>query len=131
MADITTNLYEFNKVNMLQIPPLEEAACERQILKAAESMSFWEYAMLLSNERKDYTVFKINNANMYEIEQELTPTLFNRGTIIDLYMIDEENKAWEIWIKDKNEDGEDEAYVYYLFDYSFAVVNCKAGEMNG
>ncbi|MBO7536198.1 MAG: hypothetical protein J6T34_03540 [Bacilli bacterium] len=129
MADITTNLYEFNKVNMLQIPPLEEAACERQLLKAAESMLLWEYAMLLSNERKDYTVFKIDNANMYEIEQELTSTLFNRGTIIDLYIVD--NNAWEIWIKDKNENGEDEAYIYYLFDYSFGVVDCKAGGTNG
>ena len=129
MADITTNLYEFNKTNMLQIPPLEEAACERQLLKAAESMLLWEYAMLLSNERKDYTVFKIDNANMYEIEQELTSTLFNRGTIIDLYIVD--NNAWEIWIKDKNENGEDEAYIYYLFDYSFGVVDCKAGGTNG
>lgn len=129
MAEVTTNLYEFNKVNMLQIEPISKEGLQKQVTLAATEMADWNYAMLLSVERRDYTVFYTKNAKIEDIVEELIPTLENRGTIIDIYK-EETANGWEIWIKDKNQENEDEAYIYYLFNYSFGVVNCaKEGEI--
>ena len=77
------------------------------------------YYMLLCNERKDYTVFKLENQ-----EQSLKKLadclidecLLNRGLIkgIDITKL---NDAIEIWLSI-----EEEAFVFYFFPYDAAII---------
>ena len=80
-----------------------------------------EYAMLLCNEQKDYTVFHLNEtltAPFYAASEALG-CCTDRG---EVYSIDETDDgiAYEIWIKI-----DDELYCYYLFPYDQAVIECK------
>ena len=81
------------------------------------------YYMLLCNERKDYTVFKMNDKDNDDSIREIVSILVdeclrNRGEIrgIDLTR---DKDAIEIWLII-----EDEAYCYYLFCYDKAVIEC-------
>lgn len=77
------------------------------------------YYMLLCNERKDYTVFRLENQ-----EQSLKKLadclidecLLNRGLIkgIDITKL---NDAIEIWLSI-----EEEAFVFYFFPYDAAII---------
>ena len=79
------------------------------------------YYMLLCNERKDYTVFKMNDKNSDDSIREIVSILVdeclkNRGEIrgIDLT---KGKDAIEIWLII-----EDEAYCYYFFPYDAAII---------
>ena len=76
------------------------------------------YFMLLCNEAKDYTIFKINNhASVEKATEELKECLLNRGEVLDISKVDEIQEAFEIWIKMNND-----AYCYYLFPYDEAII---------
>lgn len=79
------------------------------------------YYMLLCNDRKDYTVFKMNDKNSDDSIREIVSILVdeclkNRGEIrgIDLT---KGKDAIEIWLII-----EDEAYCYYFFPYDAAII---------
>ncbi|MBQ9731283.1 MAG: hypothetical protein IJV94_04195 [Bacilli bacterium] len=79
------------------------------------------YYMLLCNEKKDYTVFRMNDKNSDDSIREIVSILVdeclkNRGEIrgIDLT---KDKDAIEIWLII-----EDEAYCYYFFPYDAAIV---------
>ena len=79
------------------------------------------YYMLLCNERKDYTVFKMNDKDNDDSIREIVSILVdeclrNRGEIrgIDLT---KDKDAIEIWLII-----EDEAYCYYFFPYDAAII---------
>lgn len=79
------------------------------------------YYMLLCNERKDYTVFKMNDKDNDDSIREIVSILVdeclkNRGEIrgIDLT---KDKDAVEIWLII-----EDEAYCYYFFPYDAAII---------
>ena len=76
------------------------------------------YYMLLSNERKDYTIFKLTSKdNSMELSKCLIDEcLFNRGEIRGID-ITQDKGAIEIWMIIDNE-----AYVYYFFPYDAALV---------
>ena len=117
-----SNLYEFNKINMAQIKPVDPIWFNQHCAKVAEEI--WDsqttYWMLLCRERNDYTVFRTINASTKKIEEELQPTLKNRGSIL---LIDKQpDGAWEIWIRDVMTS---ENFAYYLFDYTPAVIDCE------
>lgn len=79
------------------------------------------YYMLLSNERKDYTIFR-NEMRNYDEEKlkieinELMECLLNRGLIKGIDLTKDE-QAIEIWLSI-----EEEAFVYYFFPYDNAVI---------
>ena len=79
------------------------------------------YYMLLSNERKDYTIFR-NEMRNYDEEKlkieinELMECLLNRGLIKGIDLTKDE-QAIEIWLSIK-----EEAFVYYFFPYDNAVI---------
>lgn len=118
MAEITLgNLYDFNKSAMSQMKVLDPIAfnidTEKVINHIFEKPS--KYWMLLNNERKDYTVFHL-------LTKEGTlpafrETLQNRGGLVDIDFLDDDSV--EIWIRDPETK---ENFVYYLFDYSFGIV---------
>ena len=78
-----------------------------------------KYYMLLCNDKKDYTVFHLNNINDIDFMfNELCECLTNRG---DVYGFDktQDEQAFEIWLVIN-----DEAYCYYFFGYENAVIEC-------
>ena len=118
-AEIDTGLsvYDINKNLMSEEKPLDVIAANIAIKKAADEIlaSFKTYWMLLSNERKDYTVFIIKNSK--KLEEELKETILNRGQLLDITK--QEDGNFEIWVRDPDTN---ENFIYYLFDYTFGIV---------
>ena len=127
MANIELgNLYDFNKVAMNQFKPMDTISFNRAVLKIAQEMreaaeeSDRHYWMLLCHERRDYTLFNIIEATIANvIVNELSPTLKNRGEIVDIEK--QEDGTYEIWIR----DNEKENFAYYLFPYDNGVIEVK------
>ena len=118
-AEIDTGLsvYDINKNLMSEEKPLDVIATNVAIKKAADEIlaSFKTYWMLLSNERKDYTVFIIKNSK--KLEEELKETILNRGQLLEITK--QEDGNFEIWVRDPDTN---ENFIYYLFDYTFGIV---------
>ena len=119
-AEIKTDLHAMNKMLMAQLPELEEKRRnelnkEIRNLALAEDGAF-KYLMLLSNERKDYTVFALRNKNRLELAdtlaKEVMECLENRGQIKE-FDVKKDANAIEIWI--------DDAF-YALFVYDLGVI---------
>ena len=119
-AEIKTDLHAMNKMLMAQLPELEEKrknelSKEIRNLALAENGAF-KYLMLLSNERKDYTVFALRNKNRLELAdtlaKEVMECLENRGQIKE-FDVKKDANAIEIWI--------DDAF-YALFVYDLGVI---------
>lgn len=113
------NMYEFNKANMAQIKPLDTlwliGKCNSIAKEIYEKGHYW---MLLCRERNDYTLFNINGSkDDKQLGSDIRECLMNRGYIIDLTT--REDGSYEIWIRDKETE---ENFVYYLFDYTNAVI---------
>ena len=114
--DLGMNLYDFNKQAMNQINPMDPIEFNKKISEIVSDMFLKSpYWMLLNNERKDYTVFIILTKE--GIEEELKPTLTNRGHVLSIDKMEDGN--YEIWIRDFDTK---ENFVYYLFDYSFGII---------
>ena len=117
-VDLGVTLYDLNKQAMSKEPPLDVIAFNIKMSKMAEKLVNKKYWMLLCNDRKDYSVFKIDNPdNKRKLIDEVSITLHNRGEILSI--AEQEDGNFEIWIKDFNTR---EAFVYYLFDYTFGII---------
>lgn len=119
-AEIKTDLHAMNKMLMAQLPELEEKrknelSKEIRNLALAEDGAF-KYLMLLSNERKDYTVFALRNKNRLELAdtlvKEVMECLENRGQIKE-FDVKRAANAIEIWVGDA---------FYALFVYDLGVI---------
>ena len=119
-AEIKTDLHAMNKMLMAQLPELTEKrknilSKEIRNLALVEDGAF-KYLMLLSNERKDYTVFALRNNNCLELADtlanEVMECLENRGQIKE-FDVKKDANAIEIWI--------DDAF-YALFVYDLGVI---------
>lgn len=119
-AEIKTDLHAMNKMLMAQLPESgekrkNELSKEIRNLALAEDGAF-KYLMLLSNERKDYTVFALRNKNRLELAdtlaKEVMECLENRGQIKE-FDVKKAANAIEIWI--------DDAF-YVLFVYDLGVI---------
>lgn len=119
-AEIKTDLHAMNKMLMAQLPESgekrkNELSKEIRNLALAEDGAF-KYLMLLSNERKDYTVFALRNKNRLELAdtlaKEVMECLENRGQIKE-FDVKKDANAIEIWI--------DDAF-YALFVYDLGVI---------
>lgn len=112
-------LYDINKNLMKEEKKLSYPALTNKLKHVTK---FFEnnkmYFMLLCNEARDYTIFKINNhASAEKATEELKECLLNRGEVLDISKVDEIQEAFEIWIKMNND-----AYCYYLFPYDEAII---------
>lgn len=119
-AEIKTDLHAMNKMLMAQLPESgekrkNELSKEIRNLALAEDGAF-KYLMLLSNERKDYTVFALRNKNRLELAdtlaKEVMECLENRGQIKE-FDVKKAANAIEIWIDDT---------FYVLFVYDLGVI---------
>lgn len=125
MAEIELgNLYDFNKNAMSQYGPMDVIQFNRMLNSVADTMidacdnCDRHYWMLLCHDRRDFTLFNIIAvSNMYDIINELKPTLENRGIVLDIELQD--NGAYEIWIREPETN---ENFAYYLFPYDEGVI---------
>lgn len=76
------------------------------------------YYMLLCNERRDYTVFRLKEENSINdlVNCLVDECLLNRGLVKGID-ITKDQEAIEIWLSI-----EEEAFVYYFFPYDSAIV---------
>lgn len=129
IQDVGTNMYEMNKTLLQQNGKSMSSFKIRQAIEdiAVRTTSWaWDtycrYVMLLCNERKDYTIFHINDLDLDsgrpEYKEALIDCLHNRGEIYDIH-VTEDKMAYEIWLK-TNDDKE--FHVYYLFPYDNGVI---------
>ena len=106
-TEIKTDLHAMNKMLMAQLPELAEKR-KNELSKEIRNLALVEdgafkYLMLLSNERKDYTVFALRNKNRLELAdtlaKEVMECLENRGQIKE-FDVKKDANAIEIWIDD-------------------------------
>lgn len=114
------NMYEINKQYYAQQEPLTEDEIANRIAGIAEwfDSQMGKYFMLLCNERKDYTIFNLNQKTKEKYQAaaaDVIDCMRNRGIILDVEL--QEDGAFEIWIKD-----EEESFVYYFFPYDIGVI---------
>ena len=114
-------VYDFNKEAMKQFPVMDNEKLSDAINKMSTTLMKKHkenpYFMLLCHERRDYTVFKIDNATLAALNRDFKDSLLNRGSVLS---IDEQpDGAFEIWIKDTMTG---ENFAYYLFNYTYGIV---------
>lgn len=110
-------VYDINKNLMKNEKKLSSPALNNKLKKVTQFFKEGQmYYMLLCHEMRDYTIFRIADAqaSAEKATQELKECLLNRGEVLSL---DKENEAFEIWIKNNNE-----AFCYYLFPYDNAII---------
>lgn len=116
-------LFDINKQAMAKEPemPALAVAQKQKELEDWFNMRLDGYAMLLSNERHDYTVFhlyqKANPNPPAVAAAECIGCLTDRGTILAIDKNEQDN--YEIWVKI---DGE--PYFYLLFPCDDFVIEC-------
>lgn len=119
-------LYDLNKGLVQQNEPkLSEGVLnsKKEIIKNFVINTDNNYYMLLSNERKDYTIFTIGTRDQYEdkckklVSILVDECLINRGEIRGID-VTKDKGAIEIWMSI-----EEESYVYYFFPYDAAIID--------
>lgn len=119
-------LYDLNKGLVQQNEPkLSEGILnsKKEIIKNFVINTDNNYYMLLSNERKDYTIFTVGTRDQYENKCKklasilVNECLVNRGEIRGID-ITKDKGAIEIWMSI-----EGESYIYYFFPYDTAIIN--------
>lgn len=122
--DLLGDLYHLNKTLVEQqekiISPYKLLEKKKIISNFINKTNNYYY-MLLCNERKDYTLFHINNICDDKKAIELSNCLVdeclaNRGDIKSIEVTNDK-QAVEIWISIENE-----SFVYYFFPYDAALV---------
>ena len=120
MEFTTTNLYEMNKQLISKEKKLGPNARKDILLRSRLWFrdSIKRYAMLLCHEKRDYTVFSVNDSPA-QAALILLECIDNRGELISFEHTTDGTDAFEIWIRIDEED-----YCYYLFNYDAAVIEC-------
>lgn len=118
MGDVALGtLYDFNKSILASAEALKDISDKEQELKKFFKEN--EYFMLLCNELKDYTVFRLTTENKIDVAiKDLKECLNNRGEILSFEKTSDDF-AFEVWMRIENE-----VYLYFLFPYDNAVIVC-------
>lgn len=108
------SLHDLNKTIISNFPKLSEEAIKnaKRDIRKWISNSNNSYYMLLSNEKRDYTVFKVGK-NYNKASEEILKLIESRG---EIKAFDKVGDAFEIWI---------DSYFYALFKYDSAVVEIE------
>ena len=121
LYDLNKGLVQQNEIKLSEgILNSKKEVIKNFLIKANNN-----YYMLLSNERKDYTIFTMGSNDGYTYEDKskklvsilVDECLVNRGEIRGID-ITKDKGAIEIWMSI-----EGESYVYYFFPYDTAIIN--------
>ena len=111
-------MYDLNK----QLVDQEKKMSPTAIRELTKKVAVWfarhkgKYFMLLNNDLHDYTVFNFKG-NIDVASNECIGCLTDRGDLVSGEIQPDGN--WEFWIHIN-----DGSIVYYLFDYTDAVIEC-------
>lgn len=120
MSEDNITLYDLAKQVIKQMDAMNPIDFNKKCFEVANSMMSSSAWMLLNKERVDFTVFlNTNDSKAKIIAKELMITLRNRGMVT--YIDQQPDGAWEIGITDPRTG---EGFIYYLFDYSQAIIDC-------
>lgn len=118
---INVSLFELNQSAMTALPPLpaEEIENAKNAIHDFVHGSKQVWFMLLSNEKRYYTVFntKSGNKELPKIEDEVIECLEGQGQIKAFENLGD---SIELWVTT-----EEQSYVYYLFGYNRGVILCQ------
>ena len=127
MADINISNYSIQKQMYMRVEPISQEKLKEQIV----SIGAWfstnpgcNYYMLMCKELSDYTVLHFNNMNYDVGSQKVQSIAESRGEILDI-LYNHAHNAYEIYVKRENDDGEEEPFMYYLFEYFWGVVEVE------
>lgn len=109
-------LYEINKQGYQTLPPMDEATLDIAQYNVCEFLRNCQtsWYMLLSNEKKDFTVFDNNVHNVNKLTTEIFDVIRERGT---LKGVDIRNEDIDFWIEIN-----EEVFLYKLFSYDWGVI---------
>jgi homospermidine synthase len=123
--DTGMNMYDFNRVNMGQLPLLEtEEQFEgaKLVVKNFLNAKPASYYMLLNHDNRYFTLFHIDFMTEVKkdvVAQDIIECMQNCGFgIIDINE-DEGGNALEVWVKDLETET---VYMYLFFPYDFGVI---------
>lgn len=125
--DSGMNIYDFNRVNMGQLPYLEtkeEIDSVKTFLKNYINSTYGNYYMMLNHDRKDFTLFNFLNGVFTDIKittmvDDIIECMENRGLGFLDVELDNAETAVEIWVKDRNTEA---VFMYLLFPYDNGVI---------
>ena len=121
------NMYEFNRVNMGQLPFLttkeEIDGAKAQVIDYIEKTNS-NYYMMLNHDKKDFTLFNfqndyISNFKILSMANDVIECMENRGLGLLDIGLDEAGCALEIWVKDRYTEA---VFMYLLFPYDNGVI---------
>lgn len=125
-------LYDMNKMAMKDAKALTteeviKAIGEMADLYNANGNCEFHYFMLLCRDIYDFTLFSnADNGRMLRTTSfiaDLAECLVNRGEVLSIEKVENEGKAFEIWMRLENFDtNEKEVFVYYFFPYDEGVI---------
>lgn len=110
--------YEFNKQTYLNLPELNKDAIELAFKQVDEFLQRDNHKiyMLLSNEKRDYTVFLKQIKNRTVLLDGIKDVILSRGKLKGINVA---NRDIDFWIENNSE-----CYLYKLFDYTWGVIKC-------
>ena len=133
--------YEYNQQMYRQnVSPLTDQEINTELANVGAWFSFLpdlKYAMLLCNERHDYTIINIHNYNYTAAVQEIKETIENRGEILDIRYVSRDERS-EIWVRERRSEAIDEIektstykwtpqiWCFMLFDATSFVIEAGA-----
>ena len=117
------NLYDFNKNAMKQEKPIDAILANKRLSKISREMKEkGNYYFMICPDNRQYIMFHVDEkSTCYNIQDELTEVLNNRGKLIDIDMTNSDKQIWEFWIEDKFTN---ELYMYQLVNYSKDIIEC-------
>lgn len=123
MADLGISLHDFKVQALGNFSPLQDDQLDKMAFKIQDYLGDCndEYYMLLSNERKDYTLFHFvkDKVSLLEVGRTVIECLQNR----DLDILDYEVSSaggFEIWVRDREADPS--VFFYAFFPYDIGVI---------
>ena len=117
------NLYDFNKNAMKQEKPIDAILANKRLSEISREMKEkGNYYFMICPDNRQYIMFHVDEkSTCYNIQDELTEVLNNRGKLIDIDMTNSDKQIWEFWIEDKFTN---ELYMYQLVNYSKDIIEC-------
>jgi len=119
------NLYEQNRMLMEKEPQMDPIILNKKIFDASMQLASKKYLMLLCRERYDYTIFVTDELSCpWDVANEISSVVKSRGEV--LAFDEQDNGAYEVWIR---HSADDKPSAWYLFDYTFGVIECGNKEV--